>query len=56
MDRAPAEKAAFKEAASPVYDWFKSNVDGGTAAFDALVASVADAEASINGVRSADTN
>ena len=52
----PAEKAAFKEAASPVYDWFKSNVDGGTAAFDALVASVADAEDSINGVRSADTN
>ena len=52
----PAEKAAFKQAASPVYDWFKSNVDGGTAAFDALVASVADAEASINGVRSADTN
>lgn len=52
----PAEKAAFKEAASPVYDWFKSNVDGGTTAFDALVASVADAEASINGVRSADTN
>ena len=52
----PAEKAAFKEAASPVYDWFKSNVDGGTAAFDALVASVADAESSINGVRSADTN
>ena len=52
----PAEKAAFKEAASPVYDWFKSNVDGGTAAFDALVASVADAEASINGVRSGDTN
>ena len=52
----PAEKAAFKEAASPVYDWFKSNVDGGTAAFDALVASVADAESSINGVRSAYTN
>jgi len=52
----PAEKAAFKEAAAPVYDWFKSNVDGGTAAFDALVASVADAEADINKVRSADTN
>ena len=52
----PAEKAAFKEAASPVYDWFKSNVDGGTAAFDALVASVAEAEADINKVRSADTN
>ena len=52
----PAEKAAFKKAAAPVYDWFKSNVDGGTAAFDALVASVADAEADINKVRSADTN
>ena len=52
----PAEKAAFKEAAAPVYDWFKSNVDGGTAAFDALVASVAEAEADINKVRSADTN
>ena len=52
----PAEKAAFKKAAAPVYDWFKSNVDGGTAAFDALVASVAEAEADINKVRSADTN
>ena len=52
----PDEKAAFKQAAAPVYDWFKSNVDGGTAAFDALVASVAEAEADINKVRSADTN
>ena len=51
----PAEKAAFKAAAAPVYDWFKSNVDGGTAAFDALVASVADAEGEINKVRMADT-
>ncbi|MGB0905481.1 MAG: TRAP transporter substrate-binding protein DctP, partial [Mangrovicoccus sp.] len=25
----PDEKAAFKEAAAPVYDWFKSNIDGG---------------------------
>jgi len=52
----PAEKAAFKEAAAPVYDWFKANVDGGTAAFDALVASVAEAEGAINKVRAADTN
>ena len=52
----PDEKAAFKQAAAPVYDWFKSNVDGGTDAFDALVASVAEAEADINKVRSADTN
>ena len=51
----PAEKAAFKEAAAPVYDWFKANVDGGTEAFDALVASVAVAEGEINKVRMADT-
>jgi TRAP-type C4-dicarboxylate transport system substrate-binding protein len=51
----PAQKAAFKEAAAPVYDWFKTNVDGGTEAFDALVASVADAEGDINKVRMADT-
>ncbi|MGB1829842.1 MAG: TRAP transporter substrate-binding protein DctP, partial [Paracoccaceae bacterium] len=29
----PEEKAAFKEAAAPVYDWFKANVDGGEQAF-----------------------
>ena len=52
----PAQKAAFKDAAAPVYDWFKANVDGGTEAFDALVASVADAEGDINKVRMADTN
>ena len=51
----PAQKAAFKDAAAPVYDWFKANVDGGTEAFDALVASVADAEGDINKVRMADT-
>ena len=51
----PAEKAAFKAAAAPVYDWFKANVDGGATAFDALVASVADAEGDINKVRMADT-
>jgi TRAP-type C4-dicarboxylate transport system substrate-binding protein len=43
----PAEKAAFKEAAAPVYDWFKANVDGGSAAFDSLTSAVADAEADI---------
>lgn len=50
----PDEKAAFKEAAAPVYDWFKSNVDGGTEIFDALTASVAAAEAQIDAARSAD--
>ena len=40
----PGEKAMFKESASPVYDWFKSNVDGGARIYDALVAAVAEVE------------
>ncbi len=51
----PAEKAAFRDAASPVYDWFKQNIDGGERAFDALVGAVADAEAAIGATRAADT-
>ncbi|MBO9447604.1 TRAP transporter substrate-binding protein DctP [Ruegeria sp. R14_0] len=51
----PEEKAAFKEAAAPVYDWFKANVDGGEAAYDALVAAVAEAEAEIAATRAAET-
>ncbi|MCP4819942.1 MAG: C4-dicarboxylate ABC transporter substrate-binding protein, partial [Shimia sp.] len=43
----PAEKAAFKEAAAPVYDWFKSNVKGGEEIFGALTTAVAEAEADI---------
>ena len=50
----PAEKAAFKEAAAPVYDWFKGNVEGGGEIFDALTSAVADAEADINAGRMAD--
>ena len=52
----PAEKAAFKKAASPVYDWFKANVDGGEAVFDALTSAVAAAEADINAGRAKDLN
>ena len=52
----PEEKAAFKDAAAPVYDWFKANVDGGEAVFDALTSAVADAEADINAARQADVN
>jgi TRAP-type C4-dicarboxylate transport system substrate-binding protein len=52
----PAEKAAFKKAASPVYDWFKANVDGGEAVFDALTGAVAAAEADINAGRAKDLN
>ena len=44
----PEEKAMFKEAAAPVYDWFKSNVEGGEEVFDAMVAAAAAAEAEID--------
>ncbi len=40
----PDQKAAFKEAASPVYDWFKSNVKGGKEIFKALTKAVKSAE------------
>ena len=40
----PDQKAMFKEAAAPVYDWFKANVKGGPEVFDALTSAVADAE------------
>lgn len=43
----PEEKAAFKEAAAPVYDWFKANIDGGEEIFTALTGAVAAAEAEI---------
>ena len=43
----PAQKASFKKAASPVYDWFKSNVKNGTVVFNALTYAVSKAEANI---------
>ncbi|SMP12406.1 TRAP transporter substrate-binding protein DctP [Shimia sagamensis] len=52
----PAEKDAFKQAASPVYDWFKSNVTRGDEVFTALTDAVAAAEADVNGARDADLN
>ena len=52
----PAEKAAFKEAASPVYDWFKTNIDGGAEIFDALTSAVAEAEAEIAAGTARDIN
>ncbi|ERP95351.1 C4-dicarboxylate ABC transporter substrate-binding protein [Labrenzia sp. C1B10] len=52
----PEEKAAFKEAAAPVYDWFKGNVGRGGEIFGALEEAVATAEADINANRSADLN
>ncbi|MGB0532818.1 MAG: C4-dicarboxylate ABC transporter substrate-binding protein, partial [Paracoccaceae bacterium] len=50
----PEEKAAFKSAAAPVFDWFKANVDGGEEVFNALTSAVAAAEADISAGRAAD--
>lgn len=50
----PAQKAAFKDAAAPVYDWFKANVTRGEEAFVALTEAVAEAEADVNAARAAD--
>ena len=47
----PEEKAMFKDAAAPVYDWFKGNVDGGGRIFDALTEAVAEVEAGIETTR-----
>jgi TRAP-type C4-dicarboxylate transport system substrate-binding protein len=50
----PSEKAAFKQAAAPVYDWFKANVDGGDKIFNALTDAVTAAEGDINAGRAKD--
>ena len=44
----PEEKAMFKKAAAPVYDWFKKNIQSGPEIFDALVAAAAAAEKEID--------
>jgi len=50
----PDQKAAFKEAAAPVYDWFKKNVNRGEEVFTALTGAVEAAEGDINAARDAD--
>ncbi len=52
----PEEKAAFKEAAAPVFDWFKANVDGGEEIFNALNEAVAEAEAELAEIRANELN
>ena len=52
----PDEKAAFAEAAKPVQDWFRENVDGGGKILDALIEAVDAAEADINAAYDADLN
>ncbi len=50
----PEQKAAFKDAAAPVYDWFKKNVSRGDEVFSALTGAVEAAESEINAAREAD--
>lgn len=50
----PEDKEAFKQAATPVYDWFQQNVARGDEIYGALTAAVAEAE--INAERAADLN
>lgn len=50
------EKAAFKGAVAPVFDWFKANVKNGPEVLDAFMAASAAAEAKIAAERAADMN
>jgi TRAP-type C4-dicarboxylate transport system substrate-binding protein len=43
----PEEKALFAEAAAPVQQWFRDNVDGGNQILDALGSAVAGVEADL---------
>ncbi len=52
----PEEKAKFAEAATPVYEWFKTNVDGGAEIFDALAAAVTAVEADLEAASAKDLN
>lgn len=52
----PDEKAAFRDVAAPVFDWFQANVDGGPAIFDALTKAVEAAEADLAAEYEADLN
>ena len=50
----PEEKAAFQEAAAPVYDWFKSNVKNGEEVFNALQTAATAAQEEIDAKGAAD--
>jgi TRAP-type C4-dicarboxylate transport system substrate-binding protein len=43
----PEEKAMFAEAAAPVQDWFRENVDGGDRILDSMLEAVDEAEAEL---------
>jgi tripartite ATP-independent transporter DctP family solute receptor len=50
----PAEKAEFKKAAAPVYDWFKGNVKSGDKYFELLASEAAKAEKMVDAAYAAD--
>lgn len=50
----PEEKAVFKDAVAPVFDWFKTEVPGGTEVFDMFNAAVASAQEAVDAERAAD--
>ncbi|MHA1555016.1 MAG: TRAP transporter substrate-binding protein [Alphaproteobacteria bacterium] len=52
----PEQKIMFRDAAAPVYDWFKENVRNGEKVFNALVEDAADAEATIDRLNSLSVN
>jgi len=52
----PEEKAQFKEAAAPVYEWFKGNVTNGEKFYDLMVSEAAAAEAAIDAAHAKDVN
>ena len=52
----PAEKAAFKHAVGPVFEWFRTKVKGGPEVLDLFMAEVAGAEAAIAAERAAEMN
>ncbi len=52
----PAEKAAFKDAVGPVFEWFRTNVKGGPEVLDLFMAEVSEAEAAIAAERAAEMN
>lgn len=52
----PAEKAAFKDAVAPLFNWFKANVKGGPEVLDAFMAASAAASEKVAAQRVADLN
>ncbi|MBE3638390.1 TRAP transporter substrate-binding protein [Mangrovicoccus algicola] len=50
----PAQKAEFRKAADPVYDWFRANVGRGGEIFDAFAAAVETARSELEAERAAE--